>query len=306
MVSCAACGRAESDSARFIGDKCVSKSSPPSSHSPGGKADTRALRMATGSKTVCSISHAQTYEEIAMPVYRLAIRDRSRSCSGFRAEANVHQQTDGSPVHQRLSRPVSNETFHSRGLQFNPLKGTIPYSCTCAVNPLTRFCMIDDVCYLFLQKKQIHPPSERQDLLRGTAPQSIVPKLRLHLVTPSTPHLITQRAARSAEPEYEGAPFQIPIAGVLKRSGTVAKVGIAEVDGEDHGRGEHPGVEIEGGEFGVNGRCGGNGAKSGRGSGFVAGREAGDMTNSKTLFSACRSPAVSCFVTQTQEEEGWG
>ena len=82
---------------------------------------------------------------------------------------------------------------------------------------------------------------------------------------------------------------------------------IAEVDGEDHGRGEHPGVQIEGGEFGVNGRCGGNGAKSGRGSGFVAGREAGDMTNSKTLFSACRSPAVSCFVTQTQEEEeeGW-
>jgi hypothetical protein len=163
--------------------------------------------------------------------------------------------------------------------------------------------MIDDVFYLFLQKQQIHPPSERQDLLRGTAPQSIVPKLRLHLVTPSTPHLITQRAARSAEPEYEGAPFQIPIAGVLKRSGTVAKVGIAEVDGEDQGRGEHPGVEIEGGEFGVNGRCGGNGAKSGRGSGFVAGREAGDMTNSKTLFSACRSPAVSCFVTQTQEEE---
>jgi hypothetical protein len=159
--------------------------------------------------------------------------------------------------------------------------------------------MIDDVFYLFLQKQQImgHPPSERQDLLRGTAPQSIVPKLRLHLVTPSTPQLITQRAVRSAEPDYEGTPFQTHIAGVLKRSGTVAKVGIAGVDGEEQGRGDHPGVDIEGGEFGGNGRCGGNRAQSGRGSGFVAGRGAGDMT--KTLFSACRSPAVSCVVTQT-------
>ena len=126
-----------------------------------------------------------------------------------------------------------------------------------------------------------------QDLLRGTAPQNSVPKLRLHLVTPSSPHLITHRTMRTSEPEYQSAPFQPPIAGVLKHSGTVAKVGKAEVHAENQGRGG--GVEIQGREFGGDGRVGGNGAQSGRGSGFVA----GDMTNSKTLFSARRSPAVS-------------
>ena len=162
MVSCAACGRAESDSARFIGDKCVSKSSPLSSRTPGGKTDARAVPMATGT-TVVYHTHKHTKGSQSgsscLCVYLIAIRDRSRFCSGFRVESNVHKQTDGSTVHQRLSRPVSNETFHSRGLQFNPLKGMMPYSCTRAVNPLTRFCMSMRcrICFVALHHRALYP-----------------------------------------------------------------------------------------------------------------------------------------------------